>query len=147
MGPKTGQSNQELGCGSFGSVFPCEVKSVLRALCVKWPHHGEDLSSELKALSVIGPHKCACQMEYYIDSPKGIFLIFERQSCSLKSRFSKLGCVDARQARLIFAQIHLALSYVHSLGFIHHDVKPENILISSSGNAKLSDFGLLQKMR
>ncbi|RWS01187.1 maternal embryonic leucine zipper kinase-like protein, partial [Dinothrombium tinctorium] len=119
----------------------------LRALCVKWPHHGEDLSSELKALSLIGPHKHVCQMEYFINSPKGIFLIFERHSSSLSSYFAKLGRIDARQAMLIFAQIHLALSYVHSLGYVHHDVKPDNILITTSGNVKLADFGLLNKMQ
>ncbi|RWS09070.1 Serine/threonine-protein kinase PEPKR2-like protein, partial [Dinothrombium tinctorium] len=141
------EKNQELGSGSFGSVFPCKAKSDLRDLCLKCPHHGEDLTSEMEFNLLIGPHKYVCQMEYFINSLKGVFLIFERYSSSLSSYFAKLGRIDERQARLIFAQTHLALAYVYSLGYVHHDVNPDNILITTSGNVKLADFNLLIKMQ
>jgi serine/threonine protein kinase len=44
--------------------------------------------------------------------------------------------------QLIVAETILAVNYLHSIHIIHHDIKPENILISLKGHFKLSDFGL-----
>ena len=47
-----------------------------------------------------------------------------------------------RTIQLIVAETILAVNYLHNIGIIHHDIKPENILITSKGHFKLSDFGL-----
>ena len=44
--------------------------------------------------------------------------------------------------QLIVAETLLAVNYLHSINIIHHDIKPENILITKDGHFKLSDFGL-----
>jgi serine/threonine protein kinase len=54
----------------------------------------------------------------------------------------KVQRVPEAQARVIIKQVLLALQYLHSLGIGHRDIKPENIMIDSSGNARLTDFGL-----
>ena len=44
--------------------------------------------------------------------------------------------------QLIVAETILAVNYLHNNRIIHHDIKPENILITPKGHFKLSDFGL-----
>ena len=49
--------------------------------------------------------------------------------------------------QLIVAETILAVNYLHSINIIHHDIKPENILISLKGHFKLSDFGLSKTLQ
>ena len=49
--------------------------------------------------------------------------------------------------QLIVAETILAVNYLHSIHIIHHDIKPENILISVKGHFKLSDFGLSKTLQ
>ncbi|KAL6449536.1 CBK1 Serine/threonine-protein kinase CBK1 [Candida maltosa Xu316] len=44
--------------------------------------------------------------------------------------------------RFYMAECVLAIEAIHKLGFIHRDIKPDNILIDNRGHVKLSDFGL-----
>jgi predicted Ser/Thr protein kinase len=46
------------------------------------------------------------------------------------------------QIRKIIKQVGEALSYAHSRGLVHRDVKPSNILIDEQGNCLLTDFGI-----
>ena len=49
--------------------------------------------------------------------------------------------------KLIIAETILAINYLHSINIIHHDIKPENILITAKGHFKLSDFGLSKTLK
>lgn len=54
----------------------------------------------------------------------------------------KLDTFSEEVTRFYIAELVLALDSVHQLGFIHRDIKPDNILIDKDGHIKLSDFGL-----
>jgi len=49
---------------------------------------------------------------------------------------------DPEWALSIAGQIALALGYAHTVGIVHRDVKPENILFRENGSAVLTDFGI-----
>ncbi len=54
--------------------------------------------------------------------------------------------VPDKWAKFYTAEVVLALDAIHSLGYIHRDVKPDNMLISTSGHVKLADFGTCVRM-
>jgi len=51
------------------------------------------------------------------------------------------------QVRFFLAEIVLAVESVHKLGYVHRDIKPDNVLIGADGHIKLSDFGLCTGFR
>jgi Protein kinase domain len=54
----------------------------------------------------------------------------------------KEGRFHEDRAKFYAAEIILAISYVHSLGIIYRDLKPENVLLDAEGHIRLTDFGL-----
>uniref|UniRef100_A0A8B9CP55 non-specific serine/threonine protein kinase n=1 Tax=Anser brachyrhynchus TaxID=132585 RepID=A0A8B9CP55_9AVES len=54
--------------------------------------------------------------------------------------------VPEKWARFYTAEVVLALDAIHSMGFIHRDVKPDNMLLDKAGHLKLADFGTCMKM-
>jgi serine/threonine protein kinase len=57
------------------------------------------------------------------------------------------GPLPEPQAVRVICQVAEALSAAHARGIIHRDVKPDNILLTSNGQAKLADLGLSKDLR
>lgn len=59
----------------------------------------------------------------------------------LLSLMIRQGAFDEDLSRFYLAEITLALNTLHQMGYVHRDVKPENILLDRFGHLKLADFG------
>src|ERR687894_19409 len=61
---------------------------------------------------------------------------------TLKDRITSRGALPPRTAAAVALQIAEALRVAHERGVIHRDIKPHNILITESGDVKVTDFGI-----
>ncbi|MCZ7649320.1 MAG: protein kinase [Planctomycetota bacterium] len=65
---------------------------------------------------------------------------------NLKDLLRQAGAIEARRGLSIVRQVAEALAYARKLGIVHRDIKPDNVLLNSRGEAKLADLGLARQM-
>ena len=71
------------------------------------------------------------------------YIVMERiEGITLKSYMERKGILSVNEMLSYTEQILSALSYAHSMGVVHRDIKPQNILLLKSGRLKVSDFGI-----
>ena len=70
------------------------------------------------------------------------YIVMEYLQQSLNDRIKKLGTLEPHEALKIVKMIAAALEYAHKKGFIHRDIKPDNIMFRPDGTAVLVDFGI-----
>jgi serine/threonine protein kinase len=61
---------------------------------------------------------------------------------TLHDRIVRSGRIPEADAIALVRQVASALEHAHAQGFIHRDIKPKNIMLSSAGTVKLADLGL-----
>lgn len=64
------------------------------------------------------------------------------EGITLKDYITKKGKLSVKEATSIAIQVSLGLEAAHNSSIVHRDVKPQNIIISTDGKVKLSDFGI-----
>ncbi|MGW4852622.1 Stk1 family PASTA domain-containing Ser/Thr kinase [Streptomyces sp. NPDC004288] len=64
--------------------------------------------------------------------------------CTLRDVLRERGALSPRAALDILEPVLAALGAAHRAGFVHRDMKPENVLIGDDGRVKVADFGLVR---
>jgi len=156
-----------IGEGRWAKVYSARIPGTAGAdYAIKVPkprHHGTDSQSiqsramlqreALVGSSLSHPH-LAPVLEWQLrDEP---FLVMPRlEGCTLRTllahRRREYGCLIGGakflpQSVWVARQVAVALAALHSSGWLHGDVTPENVLVSPQGHATLIDLGLARKL-
>lgn len=141
---------EELGSGGMGRVYRVIDKKLDEEIALKVirPDIASDrgilarFSTELKlARQVV--HRSVARM-FDLNEEAGVpYLTMEYvKGEDLRHLIRKVGRMSAAQAVPLACQICDGLAEAHRLGIVHHDLKPQNVMIDEDGQAKIMDFGL-----
>src|SRR5688572_4393749 len=139
-----------IGAGGMGSVYLARDLDLDREVAIKFisaERAGDAVAQrrlihEARAAAALDhPNICAVH-DIIIESDGHACIVMqfvEGETLSLRLR---RGPLEPRQALLMAADVASALAAAHKRGIIHRDIKPQNIMITPSGKAKLLDFGI-----
>lgn len=72
-----------------------------------------------------------------------LFLVMEYlPGGDLATLIKMMGCLPIEWTKQYISEVIVGVDDMHQIGIIHHDLKPDNLLIDSDGHIKLTDFGL-----
>merc|ERR1711953_1365387 len=88
-------------------------------------------------------HTWGVKMFYSFQDSDALYLVMEfLPGGDITTLLMKKDTLSEDAAQFYIAETALAIETIHKLGFIHRDIKPDNLLLDSRGHVKLSDFGL-----
>ena len=140
----------EIGRGGMGEVLlarqnsldrPAVLKKIRRDLC-EFPELAERLAREARTAAAI--HHPNVVSVYDCFSIRGNQYIAQEfvDGVDLKTTLERCGALPWRIAALIALEVARGLEEIHTLGTVHRDLTPQNILIGRRGEVKIADFGL-----
>jgi serine/threonine-protein kinase len=139
---------RELGGGGMSRVFLAEEVSLRRKVVIKVLPPG--LSTSVSGDRFRREIQLVAQLQHahivpLLSSDSTSSLVWFTMPFvageSLRAKLQRGGAVPIREAQKIWRDVLDALSYAHSTGVIHRDIKPGNILLSGR-NALVTDFGV-----
>jgi len=109
----------------------------------------ECISTEVEILKCIS-HPNVISLKESYDSHKKLYIVMEYMGGGeLLDYIRKRKVFPEKEASNIFFQVISAISHLHSQGIVHRDVKPDNLLLTSTGEdmvVKLADFGFASRI-
>lgn len=148
---ETFQKIEKIGEGTYGVVYKAEEKSTKRTVALKKVRLSDDRegvpATTIREISLLKnlqhPNIIALYQVIYTDNK--LYLVFEYAETDLKKYLDRLRkekkSLPLQQVRAFSYQLASAIAYCHSIGILHRDLKPQNVLITRDG-LKLADFGL-----
>jgi len=147
---------RELGKGAMGVVYEAVDPAIGRRLAIKTilPDPGlsaqdqslrmERFAREARAAGIISHPNIVTIYDVGEDAAtRTTFFAMEFiDGRDLSKILAERGPLSAEEVISVTAQIADALDYAHSKGIIHRDIKPANIVLTPSGNVKVTDFGI-----
>ena len=141
---------RELGRGGMGQVYLAEQLSLKRKVAVKMlredvaahPTALERFKAESKTVARLS-HPNVVQVHTFGEHRDRCYMVLEYvEGKSLGDYLARQGPLDVPLALSIMRQVASALHQASELGIVHRDIKPQNILLTRKGEAKVADFGL-----
>ncbi len=143
----------EIGRGGMGCVYLAEDESLSRNVAIKViVHHDaadetfvEKLAHEAKVIANLSHPNVVHVHAFAVIAGIPIIEMEYIEGGSLADRFRDEFVLPAEAVRFAHGTSR-ALAYSHSMGAIHRDVKPSNILIDHHAQARLADFGIAKAL-
>jgi predicted Ser/Thr protein kinase len=144
-----------LGRGGMGAVYLAVEQSLDREVAIKVLPPQQHATSESRErfrrearTAAKLSHPNIVPLHTFGDVDGTLFFVMGYvKGESLASMLRREGRLDSDRARRILIDIANALEYAHSLGIVHRDIKPDNVLIEEgSGRAVLTDFGVAKPL-
>ena len=146
---------EELGHGGMGrvyKVFDTKIKEKVALKLIK-PEVASDketierFSNEIRLARRIGQRN-VCKMFDIGEAEGAHFITMEYvHGEDLKSMIQMSGSLSLGMLLSVGKQVCDGLAEAHSLGVVHRDLKPQNIMIDKHGNAKIMDFGIARSVK
>lgn len=140
----------KIGTGGMADVYKGKDHKLNRYVAVKVlkPEFREDTKFikkfQTEAQSAAGLTHPNIVNVFDVGDDNGIYYIVMEliEGITLKEYISKKGKLSIKEATSIAIQVSMGLEAAHSHGIVHRDVKPQNIIISTDGKVKVTDFGI-----
>ncbi|KAJ5114085.1 hypothetical protein N7456_002619 [Penicillium angulare] len=145
------QVMEELGSGSFGTVYKAIDKTTGEIVAVKHidlESSEDDIQEIQQEISVLATCASAFVTQYKASFLKGhkLWIVMEYLGGGSCLDLLKPGVFNEAHVAIVCQQLLLGLDYLHSEGKIHRDVKAANVLLSHTGKVKLADFGVAAQL-
>lgn len=145
----------KIGTGAFGEVWLVRkidtnvlyAMKILRKTEVLKRNQVAHVKAERDILAE-ADNEWVVKLYYSFQDDKFLYFVMDYiPGGDLMSLLIKIEIFPEDLARFYIAELVLAIESVHRMGFVHRDIKPDNVLIDRDGHIKLTDFGLCTGFR